>query len=124
MFILGKLILPFFMLTGFKKFIQGEAKTYKIRSAVNSTVTSINYTASGASVSIAATSNSKAHVLTADHVLVTFSVGVLQHDDVVFHPPLPDWKVEAVESMKMGTYTKIFLQFDRKWWDGSEVSFP
>ena len=39
--------------------------------------------------------------ITADHVLCTFSVGVLQNSDVVFQPPLPDWKIEAVNSIVM-----------------------
>lgn len=39
--------------------------------------------------------------ITADHVLCTFSVGVLQHDDVAFRPSLPDWKIEAINSVEM-----------------------
>lgn len=39
--------------------------------------------------------------ITAGHVLCTFSVGVLQNDDVVFQPPLPDWKIEAINSIEM-----------------------
>ena len=39
--------------------------------------------------------------ITADHVLCTFSVGVLQNSDVVFQPPLPDWKIEAINSIEM-----------------------
>jgi monoamine oxidase len=37
----------------------------------------------------------------ADYALVTFSVGVLQNDDVVFKPTLPDWKQEAINSIVM-----------------------
>lgn len=29
------------------------------------------------------------------------SLGVLQHDDVAFEPPLPMWKKEAIHSMNM-----------------------
>ena len=39
--------------------------------------------------------------ITADHVLCTFSVGVLQNTDVAFQPPLPDWKIEAINSIEM-----------------------
>lgn len=52
---------------------------------------------------------------------VTFSLGVLQHDDVVFNPPLPSWKKEAIQSMTMTTYTKIFLQFPSKFWFDNEM---
>jgi hypothetical protein len=40
-------------------------------------------------------------VLTTDYVLCTFSVGVLQNDDVVFVPELPSWKVDALSSIDM-----------------------
>lgn len=39
--------------------------------------------------------------ITADHVLCTFSVGVLQNTDVIFQPPFPDWKFEAINSIEM-----------------------
>lgn len=62
-------------------------------------------------------------MLEADYVLCTFSVGVLQNDDVVFEPELPAWKEEAIQSMTMGTYTKIFFQFEHKFWFDGEVCF-
>lgn len=84
---------------------------------LNATANSITYTDSGATIQL---TNGK--TLTADHLLVTVSVGVLQHDeDLAFHPALPDWKREAIDAMKMATYTKIFLKFDNKWWDNTEV---
>lgn len=43
--------------------------------------------------------------ITAEHVLCTFSVGVLQHNDVGFQPPFPDWKVEAINSIEMVSQT-------------------
>lgn len=84
---------------------------------LKATVNRVNYTDSGVTLHLA---NGK--TLTADHLLVTVSVGVLQHEeDLAFNPPLPSWKHEAIETMKMATYTKIFLKFDRKWWDDTEV---
>ncbi|KAN0080027.1 hypothetical protein V8E55_009593 [Tylopilus felleus] len=59
--------------------------------------------------------------ITADHVLCTFSVGVLQNTDVVFQPLLPGWKIEAINSIEMATYTKIFLQFDENFWFPTEM---
>ncbi|KAI1777977.1 amine oxidase [Hypoxylon cercidicola] len=52
-----------------------------------------------------------------DYAIATFSVGVLQNDVVEFKPPLPRWKREAIEQFQMGTYTKIFLQFNETFWD-------
>ena len=78
--------------------------------------------------------------LSADYALVTFSLGVLQHEDVLFEPALPKWKSEAIHGMAMvsrvtrggsspilfnnrvqGTYTKIYLQFPERFWFDTEV---
>ena len=103
---------------GFNKFVIREAELFlqPSQTLLNTVVKSINYTDAGVTVL-----TTDGYQLTADHALVTFSVGVLQHNDVVFYPPLPDWKREAILSMRMAIYTKIFLVFDHKWWDGSEV---
>lgn len=58
---------------------------------------------------------------TAPHVVSTFSVGVLQHQDVQFTPRLPDWKKEAIFTFAMATYQKIFILFDRKFWNDEQV---
>jgi polyamine oxidase len=34
---------------------------------------------------------------------------------------LSDYKQEAIATMNMGTYTKIFLHFDQKFWFDTEV---
>lgn len=83
---------------GFKTIIQAEAAEFIKPSQLmlNSTVRTISYTDSGVKVTLV---NGKK--LTADYALVTFSVGVLQNDDVTFEPPLPDWKQEAIQSMTM-----------------------
>jgi len=60
--------------------------------------------------------------LSADYALVTFSLGVLQHDDVHFEPALPHWKEEAIHGMAMGAYTKIYLQFSQKFWFDTEFA--
>lgn len=52
----------------------------------------------------------------APHVVSTFSVGVLQHQDVIFKPRLPDWKKEAIFTFEMATYQKIFLLFPKQFW--------
>lgn len=46
--------------------------------------------------------------ITADHVLCTFSAGVLQNNDVVFQPLFPDWKVDAIYSIDMVSRTFEF----------------
>ncbi|KAJ7262748.1 hypothetical protein B0H12DRAFT_1104283 [Mycena haematopus] len=98
---------------GFKHFIQAEAATFLTPDQIllNSTVRNIAHSADGVTVTLANGTN-----ITSDFVITTFSIGVLQNDDVLFEPPLPAWKQEAIQTMSMGTYTKIFLQFDDKFW--------
>lgn len=59
----------------------------------------------------------------ADYVINTFSLGVLKSTDVTFTPPLPAWKQHAIDTFEMGTYTKIFLQFPKPFWNTSTEFF-
>jgi hypothetical protein len=63
---------------------------------LSTTVETISYSGEGVSVTLV-----DGRTLTADYALVTFSLGVLQHDDVSWEPELPAWKTEAVQSMGM-----------------------
>ncbi|KAF8553637.1 amine oxidase [Imleria badia] len=82
----------------------------------NQTVNLIKYDEDGVTVH-----TTGGMTITADHVLCTFSVGVLQNSDIVFQPPFPDWKIEAINSIEMATYTKIFLQFNETFWFPTEM---
>ncbi|ORY43974.1 amine oxidase, partial [Rhizoclosmatium globosum] len=55
-------------------------------------------------------------VYKADYVVSSVSLGVLQNKDLKFTPPLPDWKIQAIHSFHMATYTKIFVAFPSKFW--------
>ncbi|KAF9806856.1 hypothetical protein IEO21_08503 [Rhodonia placenta] len=103
---------------GFKHFIQAEAAEFlqPEQLILNATVTDITYSSDGVEVTL-----KNGTVLTADYALCTFSLGVLQNDDVVFQPALPDWKQEAIQSMVMATYTKIFLQFPEDFWFDTQM---
>ncbi|PCH42978.1 amine oxidase [Wolfiporia cocos MD-104 SS10] len=103
---------------GFKYFIQAEAAEFLQPEQVkyNATVTKIAYSSDGVDVTLAS-----GEVLSADYVLCTFSVGVLQNDDVTFDPPLPAWKQEAIQGIVMATYTKIFLQFEEDFWFDTQM---
>ena len=83
---------------GLKVIVQAEAQEFlqPQQLLLNHTVAMIEYDSDGV---IVTTTNGT--VLTADYVLCTFSVGVLQNDDVVFVPELPSWKVEALSSINM-----------------------
>ncbi len=58
---------------------------------------------------------------TADQVLLTLPLGVLQADTVTFAPALPAAKRRVVDSMGMGVYDKLYLRFAEAFWDDSEV---
>jgi len=48
----------------------------------------------------------------ADNVILTVSSGVLAKRGIEFTPALPDWKLEAVEGLPLGSHTRIALMFD------------
>ncbi|RUS13595.1 amine oxidase [Endogone sp. FLAS-F59071] len=62
----------------------------------------------------------KGDTIFADYAISTFSLGVLQHSDVLFEPPFPSWKTEAIFNFHMATYTKIFLNFDHQFWPDNQ----
>ncbi|KAJ3479791.1 hypothetical protein NLI96_g8812 [Meripilus lineatus] len=103
---------------GFKTFIQAEAQSFlqsPKQVMLGATVREIAYSSDGVQVHLA-----DGRTLKANYSICTFSLGVLQHKDVVFTPALPDWKQEAIHSMAMGVYTKIFIQFPYKFWFETE----
>lgn len=104
--------------TGFRGIISKEFESFGKSSQVrlNATVTNIKYSETGVTVTL-----KDGTKVSGDYALVTFSLGVLQHDDVTWTPALPDWKTEAISSMVMATYTKIFLQFPYKFWPENEM---
>ncbi|PSS24450.1 Polyamine oxidase [Actinidia chinensis var. chinensis] len=63
-------------------------------------------------------------VYEANYVILSVSIGVLQSQLISFRPPLPRWKMEAIEKCDVMVYTKIFLKFPYKFWPcGSEKEF-
>ncbi|OQO08380.1 hypothetical protein B0A48_06250 [Cryoendolithus antarcticus] len=60
---------------------------------------------------------------TADRVVCTIPLGVLQHrlsqsghGVPPFQPPLPERITQAINSLGFGTLDKIFLVYDKPWW--------
>ncbi|THH28146.1 hypothetical protein EUX98_g6045 [Antrodiella citrinella] len=103
---------------GFKTLVQAEASSFLRDSQVrvNSTVTDVAYSTNGVAITL-----NTGQILHADYAISTFSLGVLQHNDVTFTPTLPEWKREAIHSMSMGVFTKIFFQFPEKFWFDTEM---
>lgn len=78
---------------------------------LNTEVTNITYSNDGVTVH-----NKDGSCVEADYAITTFSLGVLQNGAINFSPELPDWKQEAIQKFTMGTYTKIFFQFNETFW--------
>lgn len=53
---------------------------------------------------------------TADDVVVTVPLGVLQSGAIGFDPPLPQRASDSVARLGMGVFNKIFLQFPHRFW--------
>ena len=57
----------------------------------------------------------------ADHVIVTVPLGVLKLSHrTLFNPSLPREKVQAIENLGFGICDKIFLEFEKPFWSGSQ----
>lgn len=78
---------------------------------LDTTVQNINYTGGSPRIK-----TDKGTFTARKHVVVTFSIGVLQDNRVTWTPRMPDWKKEAIYSFAMALYQKIFLLFPRQFW--------
>ncbi|KAF2496891.1 putative flavin-containing polyamine oxidase [Lophium mytilinum] len=101
---------------GFNALAKGMASTFlkpnDSRLLLNSIVTDIAYDKDSVTISL-----NDGSCISAAYAICTFSLGVLQNDEVSFTPKLPDWKQTAIAEFQMGTYTKVFLQFNETFWD-------
>ncbi|KAF2801670.1 polyamine oxidase [Mytilinidion resinicola] len=101
---------------GFNTLVKGIASTFlkpnDPRLLLNTIVTDIAYDKNGVTIALQGGS-----CISAAYAICTFSLGVLQNDEVSFTPELPDWKQTAIAEFQIGTYTKVFLQFNETFWD-------
>lgn len=81
------------------------------RLRLNTTVSNIDYSADSPRIH-----TDRGTFVARKHVIVTFSIGVLQDNRVTWTPRLPNWKKEAIYTFGMALYQKIFLLFPRKFW--------
>lgn len=56
------------------------------------------------------------HQFVADRVVITLPLGVLQHNEVRFSPPLPEQKRAAIDRLGMGVLNKCCLRFSQAFW--------
>lgn len=107
---------------GFSSIIEGEASSFlrpnDQRLMLNNKITNISHSDDG--VTVYADDGS---CVSAAYAICTFSLGVLQNDAVQFSPELPKWKETAIQKFSMGTYTKIFFQFNETFWPQDKQYF-
>lgn len=53
----------------------------------------------------------------AARVIVTVPLGVLKANAIEFDPPLPQRKREAIDRLGMGSFEKVILVFDERFWE-------
>ena len=107
----GDVIVP----GGLKTIINAlEEDLYEEPYELNTIVEEIAWTEDGVTL------KSSSDVYTADHVIVTVPLGVLQSNPELFSPNLDDKKKKAIKNMRPGRASKIFLQFDNPFWREGE----
>ncbi|XP_023218863.1 uncharacterized protein LOC111621045 [Centruroides sculpturatus] len=63
-------------------------------------------------------------IIEADHIIVTPSIGYLKkHINTFFKPELPEEKKSIIESLGFGTIDKIFLIFEKPFWEKHDIGF-
>lgn len=62
-------------------------------------------------------------VIAADRVIVTVPLGVLKANAVVFDPPLPELKRQAIDRLGFGLLDKVVLRFDEPFWPQDPDTF-
>ncbi|CAJ0591723.1 unnamed protein product [Cylicocyclus nassatus] len=85
----------------------------------NTTITKIEHSSNGV---ILTTTNGKI-AKRYDYVIVTSSLGHLKkYHHQLFTPPLPRDKVNAIEKIGFGGSCKIFLRWEKPWWNNNSHS--
>ncbi|KAM7435364.1 hypothetical protein ABFA07_014686 [Porites harrisoni] len=90
-------------------------KSFQDKILLNKVVQKIRYSNDSVTVVTAG-----GEVFSADYALSTFSSGVLGSSFIMFRPPLPKWKREAIYRFRPVYFTKIFLKFPYDFWDDHE----
>jgi monoamine oxidase len=62
-------------------------------------------------------------IIEADYVVSTIPLGVLKQRNVIFEPPLPDWKDGAITRIGYGVLNKVVLVYREAFWDQTRDIF-
>lgn len=95
--------------------MEQEIRPFRHKIRLNTEIASIQRTPDGKYT----VTTSKHQIYRAKNVVVSFSSGVLLASKVHFSPPLPTWKMNALQKVPMGHYCKFFFQFPYQFWENS-----
>lgn len=98
-----------YVLGGYKKLVTTMLEDLDI--LPTSTVANVTSTDRGVSLRLA-----RGESLSADRVIVTVPLGVLQSNSIEFAPPLPFTHRTAINALGMGIQDKVFLRFEQPFW--------
>jgi len=95
---------------GYDEILKAFRNLDRVRILMKRRVTQIEWSGQGVKV------RTGKELFTADAVLVTLPLGVLQSGNVTFKPALPAWKTRALKRLGMGVLDMIFLEFPKVFW--------
>ena len=95
---------------GYDKILQALAGNYQVR--MSSPVARVESSGSGVKLTLRG-----GETEAFDAVIVTVPLGVLKAGTIAFDPPLPAVKQNAIERMGMGVLDKLYVRFDKVFWD-------
>lgn len=107
------------LINGYGTLINRIATFNKLTFDLNTVVTRIS-TSNKNYVEVSTSNNRTFRSKTA---LITVPLGCLKKRSITFEPALPQWKLQAIDSMGFGDTDKIILQFDRVFWDPKWTTF-
>ncbi len=96
---------------GYDQILAGLRGDYGTR--VTAPVQAVTYSANGIIL------DTNGEQISADAAIVTVPLGVLKAGVIRFTPSLPAQKQEAIDRLGMGLLDKVYLRFDRVFWDAS-----
>jgi lysine-specific histone demethylase 1 len=100
---------------GYDQLPSSLAKGLDIR--LHTEVTSIHYSTDGVEVHARSTQTGCSSIFRADAVVLSVPLGVLKANVTTFHPPLPEWKTQAINNLGFGLLNKVVLCFEQRFWD-------
>jgi monoamine oxidase len=105
---------------GYGNLLERIANKHNLSIRLNTLATQINTTDANR---IAITIANDSSIIYCRRIILTIPLGCLKQETILFEPPLPDWKREAINRMGMGLMNKLVVQFSKNFWDPDVRAF-